>query len=490
MTSEGIEDIFVQKLDSDGNLIWAKSVGGADQDVGYHVITDPLGNVYVIGGFKQTVDFDPGPGTFYQTSQGALDIFVLKLDLNGNFQWAKSFGSSGTDIGRLLTLDYENNIIVIGSFYDTVDFDPGPGVYQIGSNGLSDAFIQKLDPSGNFLWAAGFGSSGYDLGYSIATDNTGNLLFGGAYVNTVDFDPGSGVRNLTSSGNRSGFLLKLNPGKDLLWARSLNATETVYGLSVSVDQTGNVYASGRFNGTVDLDPGSAEYSLVSVDEPDFFLQKLDAEGSFLWAKQIKNDPNSVLWPVSSVDGLGNFYTTAVFLGTADFDPGSSVFNLTNNDLAGLFIQKVDSNGNFQWAKNISANPTPHPRDIHTDAFGNIYIIGGFSETADFDPNQGNFTLAPLGRQDMYILKLASCQVTISYSAITSCDSYTTANGQHTWDSTGIYGYSIPNSMGCDSIITVDLTIPKNKDSEVDITACDIYVSPSGRQYLDYLRDLF
>ncbi|MBK8703264.1 MAG: hypothetical protein IPN33_06330 [Saprospiraceae bacterium] len=114
---------------------------------------DPSGNVYTVGTIEGTADLDPGPGVFNLTSNGGLDIFVSKLDVAGNFLWAKQIGGIGIFDNAEMILDASGNIILVGFFHSTLDFDPGPGVFNLTSGTGGDKFICKWDASGNFIWA-------------------------------------------------------------------------------------------------------------------------------------------------------------------------------------------------------------------------------------------------------------------------------------------------------------------------------------------------
>ena len=163
------------------NFEWAKSFGGTSTDQGYSIALDSSGNVYTTGRFQGTADFDPGAGTNNLTAQGDYDVFIQKLDPSGNFLWAKSFGGTSYDVGYSIALDASGNIYTTGLFGGTVDFDPGAGTNNLTAQGNFDVFIQKLDPSGNFLWAKSFGGTSYDVGYSIALDASGNIYTTGYF---------------------------------------------------------------------------------------------------------------------------------------------------------------------------------------------------------------------------------------------------------------------------------------------------------------------
>jgi len=117
LTSAGDLDIFVHKLDASGNLVWAKRIGNTGEDDGYYITTDASGNVYTVGNFQNTVDFDPSAGTSNLTAAGGKDVFIHKLDPSGNFLWAKSWGSSSTDVGYSVSTDASPSAPMLRAMY-------------------------------------------------------------------------------------------------------------------------------------------------------------------------------------------------------------------------------------------------------------------------------------------------------------------------------------------------------------------------------------
>src|SRR5690606_7742387 len=128
-------------LNVSGNLVWVRSAGGTGHDHGNRIETDNSGNVLVIGSFQNTVDFNVNAGVDNLTSNGGDDIFILRLDLNGNYNWARKIGSIGDDSGKSIKIDVFGNIIATGYFNNTVDFDPNANVYNLSSNGSYDVFV-------------------------------------------------------------------------------------------------------------------------------------------------------------------------------------------------------------------------------------------------------------------------------------------------------------------------------------------------------------
>jgi hypothetical protein len=469
------------------NLEWAKSFGKNSSDYGVSITVDASGNVYTTGRFQQTVDFDPGAGTNNLSSQGLTDAFIQKLDPSGNFLWAKSFGGTSQDEGLSITVDASGNVYTTGWFSGTVDFDPGAGTNNHTSQGSRDVFIQKLDPSGNFLWAKSFGGTSDDYGNSITVDASGNVYTTGWFSGTGDFNPGAGTNNLTSQGSNDVFIQKLDPSGNFLWAKSFGGTSSNYGLSITVDASGNVYTTGKFSGTVDFDPGAGTNNLSSQGSNDVFIQKLDPSGYFLWAKSFGGTSIDVAYSIA-LDASGNVYTTGDFKGTVDFDPGAGTNNLSsqvnnlNSQSVDVFIQKLDPSGNFLWAKSFGGNLDDYGWSITVDASGNVYTTGSFKGAADFDPGAGTNNLSSQGSYDVFIQKMSPCSPTTGTDVQTACDTYTWIDGNTYTASNNAASVTLTNAAGCDSVVTLDLTIINSATGTDTRTECNTYTWIDGNTY--------
>ena len=257
LTSAGRSDVFVSKLDSSGNLVFAKRFGAAETDVGLSVAVDSTGNVYTTGYFEQTVDFDPGAGTTDLTTGGGSDVFVSKLDASGNLVFAKRFGGSNDDGGISISVDSNGNIHTTGYFEERVDFDPGAGTSNLTSAGGTDVFVSKIDSSGNLLLAKSFGGTANDVGRSITFDSTGNIYTTGEFAGTVDFDPGTGTTNLISAGGNDVFILRLDPSGDAR-ASAAPSAPTLNSITGGDRRVTITFTAGANNGAAITD---YEYSL-------------------------------------------------------------------------------------------------------------------------------------------------------------------------------------------------------------------------------------
>lgn len=377
MSSLSSEDMFIQKLDANGNLIWVKQIEG-----GWGASTlDPNGYIYTVGTFIDTLDLDPNAGVSEVVSAGQADIFIQKLDLDGNFVWGKSEGGSDMDHASAVCIDANGNVCITGGFNGVADFDPDAGVNNLTSQGFSDIFIQKLDASGGFVWAKQMGSNGFDGGSSITADENGDLYVAGNFMEAVDFDPSGGTTVLTSVGFADAFVLKLNPGGDLLWAKDMGGDSFTAAEIVHVLSNGEVLSVGTFQGTSDFDPSNGSDSLTSQGFSDIFMQLLDANGNYLWTEQIGGTSYDLIGGVD-IDNGGAIYTTGSFIGTVDFSPFSPSNDvLTSVGIDDVFVQKL----HVLYA-GLSEGVNGHPFSIYPNpSKGDVFIDLG-AELTDVKVN--------------------------------------------------------------------------------------------------------
>lgn len=385
-------DAYIQKLDTSENLVWAVAFNGTDNQEVRAVTTDDAGNVFGAGYFVGTTDFDPGAGTFNMTPFGIWDLFVVKLDPNGNFQWIKRTGAASEQVWPTgIVTDGANNVISVGRFTGIVDFNPNVGAVTLYSSGWYDAYIQKLDPNGVIVWAHGTGGSSAEIAEAIDVNTADELAVSGIFISTtVDFDPGPGTVNLSRVGNQDFYLQKFDSNGNLLWARSIGGTGASVNGDTKFDPVGNVISAGRFDNTVDFDPGPGAFNMTSAAGTDSWVQKLDGNGNFVWARQISSTGD--VW-ISSVatDPSGNIYLAGDFDGTVDLDPGPGVDAHTTSDIHG-FVMKLDASGNFVWSAIKEGNDETVPYDCDVDQNLNVYTGGDFHGSTDFDPQATVFSL--------------------------------------------------------------------------------------------------
>jgi hypothetical protein len=343
LISNGGSDFFIQKLDSAGNLLWAKNIGGTNYEYSNFIITDNQGNVYTTGSINSSnIDFDPGVGTYYLSEEEGV-IFVLKLDSSGNFLWAKNMGGFGSSVftcGKGICIDNQKNVYLTGVFGGIADFDPGIGICKLISNGNNDLFTMKLDASGNFIWAESIGSTGDDKGYSIKIDLFDNLYLTGIYTYTVDFDPGPYSFELTCEGTCDIFVLKLDGQGNFIWVKGMGGWDYDVASSLAIDNDNYIYITGGFKNTVDFNPGTEVFNLTSFGSTDVFLEKLDADGNFVWVIQMGGPTSSAFGHSLAINNYGSVYIAGTYYGTVDFDPGETTNTQTGNGSGEIFVTKL------------------------------------------------------------------------------------------------------------------------------------------------------
>lgn len=470
LTSTGGQDIFIAEYDSSGNFVWAKKIGGVPDDDVLEMKMDSSGNLFVLGYFQGTTDFDPGPGVYNLTTTSR-NTFLLKLDNNANFIWVKQ----GAYTGNQIDTDVSGNVFMGGWFAAAKDFDPGAGVFTLTANtGGEDMFVLKLDPSGNFTWAKQIRNlSGSQHGQrGLETDSAGNVFFGGDFTLTMDFDPGATDVVLTAAGGANAFILKLTGQGDFMWAKQFGAPGVARILGLEVDNSGNVFSTGQFFFTVDFDPGAGSYPLTA--NSNFrccFISKLDPNGNFIYAKNFQG--GETFGRALAIDADNYLYVAGEFHSAVDFDPGAGTFTIPGG---GLFTVRLDPLGNFSWAAGYSPSSGSFESiygSIKVDILKNVYFTGSFPFTVDFDPTPAvyNVTSPGVGRWDIFVHKLGQCN-SLNVINVTACSGYTLNNTTYT--SSGVYYQSLTNNAGCDSIIQLNLTIG-NVFNQLAVNACGSYL---------------
>lgn len=364
LTSAGGTDIFVLKLNSAGDYVWARGMGGPTDDYAYGLTVDASGNPFTTGYFTGIADFDPSAVSKILASTGKADIFISKLTSSGNYAWAKRMGGTDEDQGLAITSDASGNVYATGFFSDKAEFNDGASFYNLTAVGVKDIFIEKFDNSGNFQWAKGIGGTSYDGGQGIALDASNNVYTVGYFRGYADFDPGT-TDSYMNAAVTDIFISKLTSAGKFVWARQMNGTIPNYGNPVAVDPTGGVYVTGIFGGTTDFDPSSSKtFNLVSNGYEDVFISKFDDAGNFSWAAGIggtKYDYSTAL----TMDGSKTLLLTGYFSGTCDFDPAFATKGNLSASPAGLSDAytakyKVVPTGISELGKNYAVSIYPNP----------------------------------------------------------------------------------------------------------------------------------
>lgn len=437
-SSVGQYDGYIAKYSSTNTLQWVVTFGSSGFDGVNAMAVDASGNVFVTGSFNQTVDFDPSAGTTSLTSHGNTDIFTARYSTTGALVWVVNAGSNSGDNGYGICLDGYGDVITVGDFMGTIDFDPSATTANQTSNGSVDCFMWKLNAGTGALSAIRtYGGTALDHAASVAvgTGSSDNIIIGGYFYSTVDFDWGAGTASKTAAGCDA-YVLAVNRSLLYSWVAALGTSNTEEVLAVNVDAYSMIEVAGYFQGTMDFNPSTGVYELTSGNNGAYasaFSMQFTNGGIVLWAnvlEQVQGNYNRI-YAISS-DATGNVYITGAS-DDFDADPTAATQLITCDNNETPYLVKYNTNGVLQWAKALGMNARGYALDV--DAAGNIYLGGRYSGTADLDPSPLTAILPGSGSEDAFYAKYKVCNFpaapTVTVAADTVCEgnSYLfTANG--------------------------------------------------------------
>jgi hypothetical protein len=396
------QDLFLAKMNSAGEVIWALRAGGTQADYGLSLAIDPAGNIYLGGYFKSTsISIDgivlSNPGSPFG------DPFLAKFDKDGNIIWArKSTNALSSDATTSITTDQSGNVYVTGTFISDVITFGGTTLTNSGAQS-QELYIVKYSPSGEVLWAESFGGAGDEVGNAIAVDDQGNAFLAGQFT-SPSIIIGSTTLTNDNAPNNDLFLAKYNPNGDVLWAFRSGGSDSDYLLSLASDGAGNMYGAGYFKST-SMTIGST--ALVNEGSPfgDSFLAKFDGDGKTLWAQAVDDSESSDGATDISTDIHGGVYLTGGFL-SEQISFGSITLVNVAASAQDIYLVKFDSEGNALWATSTGGDLNDVGNAIACDADGHVYLAGIFAS------NEISFTSTTLSNSgfstnDLFLATIGS-----------------------------------------------------------------------------------
>lgn len=325
INSNGAQDLWIIKLDVNGNTQWQKLLGGSSTDVG-NSVQQTTDNGFIITGWSQSSNTGTLSGI---NSNGALDFYIIKLDVNGNMQWQKLLGGTLVDNGRSVEQTADGGFIVAGN---TASSNTGT-LTGLTSNGLNDGWILKLDGNGNVQWQNLLGGSADDYIYSIVQTIDGGYIYTG---NSFSSNTGT-LTGVVSNGSADYWVVKTNSSGTVQWQKLFGSftSESSYSIK-QTDEGGYVIAgSSNFNGG---GPGGT-INTIGNGSTDCWILKLDASGVIEWQRQIGGSAVDVGYSIrQTIDG---YY---IITGSTSSSNTGSFYGITSNGSDDVFFLKLDRNG--------------------------------------------------------------------------------------------------------------------------------------------------
>lgn len=363
-----------------GTLLWSKRFGGLDGDLAWAVAAGPSDAIALAGTFTHSVDF----GTeSIEASHELGEAFVAMLDADGNTLWSRAAASTSGAEARGVAIAPDGGVICAGSFATGIDWGSG----LMAGGGLIDAFVVKLDASGDYVWGHGFGGADIDECPAVAVDVTGSVIIAGAFYGTFQI----GTVTLASAGGKDAFVIKLDAEGNVLWGQRFGGGGSQCAEGLAVDGAGDVIVAGRFQDSIDF--GCAPLSSPIYDAT--FVAKLAPDGGCLWA-------------AASLDGNGHAGAEAVavhddVLLTGDFEV---TLDLGGGPMLGEgggrdgYLVSLDSYGNHKWSKRFGDPAAQFGHGVAADGEGNIALVGRFEGTISFDGD----VLGSAGEMDAFVAR--------------------------------------------------------------------------------------
>lgn len=395
----GTADIILVKYNSNGTVVWAKSFGSADGDIGHGISLDANGNVYLTGWFSSSM-VTMGNHVLLNSGNGTADVFVAKFTPSGNTLWAKSAGGIGADVAYSIAADVTGNTYITGMFLSPSATFGAHTLNNAGGN-AADIFIVCYNASGAVLWAKSAGGPAADIGYSAAVDANGNAYFTGWFASpSLSF----GTNTITNAGGNDLFAVKYDATGNALWIRNVGGTGNEMGNSIASDNSGNIFIAGSFD-SPSLSIGNA--TLTNQGGSDCMLIKYDVSGNPAWASSVGalyDDAGTGIVVSSS----GEVYVTGKYF-SQNITFGSTTLTNVNPGAFDLFVARYDATGNAAWAIGAGGSFQDVPNSICMNTTGTIYIAGKFdSPTIVFGPSTlykgcvNDFFVAMLGNNSVEV----------------------------------------------------------------------------------------
>lgn len=339
-----------------------------------------------------------------------LNSFLLLFAISAysqinSIEWAGVYSDQNAGLNRIqnLTTDSQGNIYTTLNYAGTTDVDIQASTLTLTSSGPQDAAIVKHNPDGSIAWANSYGSTeGYCQFNKIYIDNNDDIYaLGTMCCGTIDFDLSANesiiVGDISSSTN---IIVKVDGNGNLIFIKHLqqNPFGTIMDLVFAED--GYIYGAGSFQGTVDFDLTDAVSTLISqpIGATNAVLCKWDTDFSLVWSKQFTTNVgilSNMSVSALEIDSNGNFFISGTFAETYDFDPGAGEFLMTPNTFtqnADYYILKLNSTGDFVWAKQMGLGMGEMNITIDLDQQDNLYITADYLYGYDVDPSDGVFLL--------------------------------------------------------------------------------------------------
>lgn len=464
-------NMFVLKMTSERELIWVKTFeaeftgpGGFGMDI------DRAGNVYFTSSFVRKISEtfsqeEPIELLNFENSTRA-DTYFLKLNgANGDLEYIYSVSPEGAEFGQAVPLSIavsdEGKVGLLGYFDKEAQFVPHGAFDQ--SKGNNDIYFIQYTNEGQYEWHRTFGGQGYDYGYACDYDSEGNIVIGGVFFYTLDFDNGPDEFILKNNGTGDIFILKINPQNKIVWGESLGSARHDVLWDLQVGLNNEIWVTAGFSARMDIDPSPDKQELIIPNEnSDGLTFGLTDSGQLIWynvAGGMDYDYCDYIY----VDKVGNVYSSCYVPGKYIFQEDGVKVDLNGNFNA--LMRKYTPHGEIEWGFGLSNQngntsagwPSILSGDIIAGSNGDLFVSGSFAYGLDFDPTIEIDSVATTSTLKLFLQKLKHCIPSFHTMEVSYVDQFTLNDGT-VIKSNGNYMDTLIDRHGCDSIIVYQVNI--------------------------------
>ena len=421
-------DIWVVKTNANGQIEWQKCIGGTNADEGWG-ITETIDGGYVIAGTTYSTN-----GDVTNAPNGEGDFWIIKLNSLGEIQWDKTYGGSKEDNARSITCSQDGGFIVTGFTYS--DLNNGD---VSGFKGVCDVWVIKVNSTGDLEWQKCLGGTSADRSWDVVTCNDGYVITGFTYSNDLDVSGNHGAQDI--------WLVKLDLIGNLVWQNCIGGTGSEMAISISKNIDGDFLLAGNTNSS------NGNMTGYYGGGADAWAAKVNPQGQIIWSKNLGGSGGDEFFAtIPTSDGNSLFY------GHSNSTDGDAIGNVAGSS----WLVKVNPIGTILWQKGFGGSATELGLDLVETPDGGMTLFGySNSNDGDLIGNHGGY--------DSWALKVYECQLSSSSIVASSCDAYT-LNGQ-TYTTSGTYIQVLQNAKGCDSTITLNLTIKQSSSAQLNEVIC-------------------
>jgi hypothetical protein len=468
----GSSDAFLVKFNSSGVRLWGTYYGGTVEDFGASCATDASGNVYLAGYTSSTTGIATTGAHQTSNGGGSRDAFLVKFNSSGVRQWGTYYGGTAYDDGRFCATDTSGNVYLAGETQSTTGIATTGAHQTTNGGGSEDAFLVKFNSSGVRQWGTYYGGTTYDDGRSCATDTSGNVYLSGQTGSTSGIaTTGAHQTTYGGTGTYDAFLVKFNSSGVRQWGTYYGGTWSDYAYSCATDASGNVYLAGYTSSTTGIATTGAHQTLNGGELYDAFLVKFNSSGVRQWGTYYggtgRDDGSSC-----ATDASGNVYLAGLTKSTTAIATTGAHQTTYGGGSYDAFLVKFNSSGVRQWGTYYGGTGTDYGYSCATDASGNVYLAGRTKSTTAIATTGAHQTTNGGGYYDAFLVKFDACPAVYSQDTITACDSYTWIDGVTYTLSDTTAKDTLLNAAGCDSIVSLNLTINYTQTSTDSVVAND------------------